>query len=160
MKWDKLCPFAAVQEENYVIKILFVCHGNICRSPMAEFIMKELAGRAGRQEDFIIDSAATSAEELGNDMYPPAKKMLQEKGIPFTRRAARQIRRGDYEYYDYIIGLDSYNIRNLESFFNGDPEGKISMLLGRPVADPWYTGDFETTYDDLIEGCGRLLERL
>lgn len=143
-----------------MIKILFICHGNICRSPMAEYMMKDMAEKAGLSKRFEIASAATSTEELGNDMYPPAKRILREKGIPFERRAARQICRRDYDYYDRIIGLDAYNIRNLERFFGGDPEGKISMLLDRPVADPWYTGDFETTYDDLVEGLKKLMEEL
>lgn len=150
---------------SYVIieqmtKILFVCHGNICRSPMAEYMMKNMVEKAGLSRRFEIASAATSTEELGNDMYSPAKRILREKGIPFERRAARQICRRDYDYYDRIIGLDAYNIRNLERFFGGDPEGKISMLLDRPVADPWYTGDFETTYDDLVEGLEKLMEEL
>ena len=143
-----------------MIKILFVCHGNICRSPMAEFIMKELVRRAGREKDFEIASAATSTEELGNNMYPPACRMLADKGIPFTRRAARQITKADYSRYDMLIGMDEYNIKNLRRYYNGDPEGKIFMLLNRPVADPWYTDDFETTYNDLLEGCSRLLTQL
>ena len=141
-------------------KILFVCHGNICRSPMAEFMMKKLVSDEGLADAFVIDSAATSTEELGNDMYPPAKRLLTAKGVPFTRRAARQICRRDYDYYDYIVGLDEYNIRNIHRFFGGDPEGKILMLLSRPVADPWYTGDFESTYNDLQEGLPLLLTRI
>ena len=141
-------------------KILFVCHGNICRSPMAEFMMKKLVSDEGLADTFVIDSAATSTEELGNDMYPPAKRLLTAKGVPFTRRAARQICRRDYDYYDYIVGLDEYNIRNIHRFFGGDPEGKILMLLSRPVADPWYTGDFESTYNDLQEGLPLLLTRI
>ena len=141
-------------------RILFVCHGNICRSPMAEFMMKKLVADEGLADAFVIDSAATSTEELGNDMYPPAKRLLTAKGVPFTRRAARQICRRDYDYYDYIVGLDEYNIRNIHRFFGGDPEGKILMLLSRPVADPWYTGDFESTYNDLQEGLPLLLTRI
>ncbi len=143
-----------------MIRILFVCHGNICRSPMAEFMMKKLVADEGLADAFVIDSAATSTEELGNDMYPPAKRLLTAKGVPFTRRAARQICRRDYDYYDYIVGLDEYNIRNIHRFFGGDPEGKILMLLSRPVADPWYTGDFESTYNDLQEGLPLLLTRI
>ena len=143
-----------------MVKILFVCHGNICRSPMAEFMMKKLVADEGLADAFVIDSAATSTEELGNDMYPPAKRLLTAKGVPFTRRAARQICRRDYDYYDYIVGLDEYNIRNIHRFFGGDPEGKILMLLSRPVADPWYTGDFESTYNDLREGLPLLLTRI
>ena len=141
-------------------KILFICHGNICRSPMAEFMMKDLVEKRGLEKEFEISSAATSNEEIGNDMYPPAKRMLKEKGIDFSRRAARQLRSGDYDYYDRIICMDEYNLRNILKFFGGDPANKVSMLLDRPVADPWYTGDFETTYNDLSEGLCRLMEDL
>ena len=127
---------------------------------MAEFMMKKLVADEGLADAFVIDSAATSTEELGNDMYPPAKRLLTAKGVPFTRRVARQICRRDYDYYDYIVGLDEYNIRNIHRFFGGDPEGKILMLLSRPVADPWYTGDFESTYNDLQEGLPLLLTRI
>ena len=143
-----------------MIKILFICHGNICRSPMAEFMMKDLVEKRGLEKEFEISSAATSNEEIGNDMYPPAKRMLKEKGIDFSRRAARQLRFGDYDYYDRIICMDEYNLRNILKFFGGDPANKVSMLLDRPVADPWYTGDFETTYNDLSEGLCRLMEDL
>ena len=143
-----------------MIKILFICHGNICRSPMAEFMMKDLVEKRGLEKEFEISSAATSNEEIGNDMYPPAKRMLKEKGIDFSRRAARQLRSGDYDYYDRIICMDEYNLRNILKFFGGDPANKVSMLLDRPVADPWYTGDFETTYNDLSEGLCRLMEDL
>ena len=143
-----------------MIKILFICNGNICRSPMAEFMMKDLVEKRGLEKEFEISSAATSNEEIGNDMYPPAKRMLKEKGIDFSRRAARQLRSGDYDYYDRIICMDEYNLRNILKFFGGDPANKVSMLLDRPVADPWYTGDFETTYNDLSEGLCRLMEDL
>ena len=143
-----------------MIRILFVCHGNICRSPMAEFMMKEYVRRAGRENDFIIESAATSSEELGNDMYPPAKQILREKGIPFARRAARKITANDYSRFDMIICMDEYNLRNLQRFYNGDPEGKAAMLLNRPISDPLYTDDFESTYKDLQEGCERLIKQL
>lgn len=146
-------------------KILFVCHGNICRSPMAEFIMKKLVENARRQGDFHIASAATSTEELGNSVYPPARRKLAEHGISCDGKTARQLTRRDYDEYDMLIGMDSYNIRNMKRMCGGDPEGKIHLLMDftdRPgeVADPWYTGDFNATYRDCIEGCEGLLRRL
>ena len=148
-----------------MIKILFICHGNICRSPMAEFIMKDMVKKAGLGGEFHIESAATSTEEIGNDIYPPAKRKLTEKGIPFSRRGARQMTRQDYAEYDYLVGMDSANIRNMRRIAGGDDEGKISLLLdhsgsGRDVADPWYTGDFEATYSDILEGCEAFLRHL
>lgn len=145
---------------NHMTRILFVCLGNICRSPMAEFIFNYMVKQRGLSSHFEAASAATSQDELGNDMYPPAKCKLTQMGIPFSHRAARQIRRSDYETYDLIIGMDRNNVLSMQRFFSGDPEGKISMLLSRPVADPWFTGDFDSTYDDLIEGCTALLDRL
>ena len=146
-------------------KILFVCHGNICRSPMAEFILKEMVREAGVGSEFEISSAAVSTEETGNDMYPPAKRMLQSKNIPFTRRSARQISRSDYSYYDYIICMDQSNIRWMRNIIGEDSEHKVSLLLqwingeiinhhltnGKmaDVADPWYTGDFLVAYRDI-----------
>ena len=146
-------------------KILFVCHGNICRSPMAEFIMKKLVENARRQGDFHIASAATSTEELGNSVYPPARRKLAEHGISCDGKTARQLTRRDYDEYDLLIGMDSYNIRNMKRMCGGDPEGKIHLLMdftNRPgeVADPWYTGDFNATYRDCMEGCEGLLRRL
>ncbi len=146
-------------------RILFVCHGNICRSPMAEFIMKKLVDDAGRTSEFEIASAATSTEELGNSVYPPAQRKLAEHGISCKGKTARQIIRHDYSYYDLIIGMDSYNLRNMRRFFGDDPEGKISLLLdftSRPgdVADPWYTGNFDATWRDCLEGCQALLKEL
>lgn len=146
-------------------KILFVCHGNICRSPMAEFIMKKLVENARRQGDFHIASAATSTEELGNSVYPPARRKLAEHGISCDGKTARQLTRRDYDEYDMLIGMDSYNIRNMKRMCGGDPEGKIHLLMDftdrlGEVADPWYTGDFNATYRDCMEGCEGLLRRL
>lgn len=143
--------------------ILFVCHGNICRSPMAEFIMKDLIRKAGCEKAITVDSAAATTEEIGNDMYPPAKRMLAKKGIPFSPRRARLITKEDYERADYIVCMDEENLYDLSRLTRGDPEKKVSLLLswaGRrgEVADPWYTGDFEETYDDLVEGCRALLK--
>lgn len=148
-----------------MIKILFCCHGNICRSPMAEFIMKYMVSKAGSADEFCIESAATSREEIGNDMYPPAKRCLDAHGVPHSRRRARQMTRDDYDRYDLLIGMDAANISNMTRIAGGDPEGKIYKLLsfagsGRNVADPWYTDDFETTYRDVTEGCRALLEHL
>ena len=148
-----------------MIKILFVCHGNICRSPMAEFIMKDLVAQAGRSGAFSIASAATSAEELGNPVYPPARRKLAEHGIRCDGKAARQVRRRDYEDYDLLIGMDDANLRNLRRLFGGDPEGKLRLLMDytdRPgqVADPWYTGDFDATWRDVLDGCQGLLRSL
>lgn len=147
-------------------RILFVCHGNICRSPMAEFIMKKLVADAGLSEMFEIASAATSTEEIGNSVYPPARRKLAEHGIACDGKTARQLTRRDYEHYDLLIGMDRYNIRNMERMCGGDPDDKIHMLMeyagnaGRDVADPWYTGDFNATWRDCLNGCRGLLERL
>ena len=150
-------------------RILFVCHGNICRSPMAEFIMKDLVEKAGLSNQFQISSAATSTEEIwngiGNPVYPPARQKLAEHNISCEGKRAVQLQRSDYVKYDYLIGMDSTNIRNMHRMLGGDPEGKIAKLLSfagseRDISDPWYTGDFETTYRDVIEGCESLLEQL
>ena len=143
-------------------KILFVCHGNICRSPMAEFVMKWLVKEAGRESEFEIASAATSTEEIGNPVYPPARRKLAEHGISSAGKYARQITRRDYQYYDLIVGMDQWNLRNMRRMLGGDPDGKICLLMDytdRPgdVADPWYTGDFEATWLDVLEGCKGML---
>jgi len=145
--------------------ILFVCHGNICRSPMAEFVMKDLVERAGRSHEFYIESAATSTEEIGNEVYPPARRKLAEHGIGCKGKTARQMTRRDYDRFDLIIGMDAWNLRNMQRICGGDPDGKIHLLLDytdhpRDVADPWYTGDFEATWRDVLEGCQQLLATL
>lgn len=146
-------------------KILFVCHGNICRSPLAEFVMKDLTERQGLAGKFQIASAATSREELGNDIHPGTRRVLEREGIPFSSRQARQITKSDYEAYDYIIAMDRANLRNLERLLGGDPEGKFFLFLEfagehRDIADPWYTGNFDETYRDIKQGCTALLEFL
>lgn len=142
-------------------KILFVCHGNICRSPMAEYVMKYLVEQAQLTDQFLIESAATSTEEIGNPVYPPARRKLAEHGISCNGHAARQMTRADYSRYDLLIGMDSANLRNMTRIAGGDPEGKIRPLLyDKDVADPWYTGNFEATWQDVIEGCQALLEEL
>ncbi len=146
-------------------KILFVCHGNICRSPMAEFVMKDLVKKAGLESHFFIESAATSTEEIGNDVYPPAKRKLAEHDISCKGKTARQMTRADYQRFDLLIGMDDWNIRNMTRIVGGDPESKIHKLLDYTtrrgdVADPWYTGDFEATWRDVEEGCKELLKSL
>ena len=140
-------------------KILFVCHGNICRSPMAEFVMKYLVEKEGLTDQFLIESAATSTEEIGNPVYPPARRKLAEHGIRCDGHAARQMTRADYNRFDLLIGMDQWNLRNMERICGGDPESKIRPLLpNKDVADPWYTGDFEATWQDVLKGCKALLD--
>ena len=146
-------------------KILFVCHGNICRSPMAEFVMKDLVKKAGLRDKFYIESAATSTEEIDCEVYLPARRKLAEHGISCKGKKARWMRRSDYDKFDLLIGMDEYNIKNMTLICGGDPEGKIHKLLdytdrGGDVADPWYTRDFEATWRDVSEGCERLLQSL
>ena len=146
-------------------RVLFVCHGNICRSVMAETMMRHMAAEAGVSHLFEVDSCATSREEIGNDIYPPAKRCLAAHGVPFTKHAARQITPDDYEHFDLILCMEDYNIRNLRRVLgevlmvrdSALPVPKIRRLLDRDVADPWYTGDFEATYRDLEEGCREIL---
>lgn len=148
-------------------KILFVCHGNICRSPMAEYVMKHLVSAEGREADFYIESAATSREEIGNDVYPPAQRKLRQMNIACPTRAARQITREDYQRFDEIYLMDSNNMRNIrrvlgESLYDADQSlasPKIRMLLDHDVADPWYTGNFDATYRDVWQGCMALLDQ-
>ena len=141
-----------------MIRVLFVCHGNICRSPMAQSIFTYMVKKRNLQDQFLIDSVATSTEEIGNSPHRGTIQKLKEVGIPLVPHRARQITWSDYEQFDYIIGMDTWNIRNLNRMLKGDPEGKIYKFLafgsdGRDIADPWYTGNFDETYDDIMEGC-------
>ena len=148
------------------IRILFVCHGNICRSPMAEFVMKDMVRVRGLDSRYEIASAATSREELGNPVYPPARRKLAANGIACAGHRARQMTRADYDDWDLIVCMDRNNIRNALRITDGDPEHKIVLLLdyagraGEEVADPWYTGDFDATWDDITSGCEGLLREL
>lgn len=148
-----------------MIKILFICHGNICRSPMAEFVTKALVQEQGLSYCYEIASAATSTEEIGNPVYPPARRMLAAHGISCAGKTARQMTKQDYTYYDLLIGMDHANLRNMRRICGGDPDGKLHLLLdytSRPgeVADPWYTDDFQATWEDVTEGCQGLLKAL
>ena len=145
--------------------ILFICHGNICRSPMAEFVMKDLVKQAGLDGQFHIESAATSTEEIGNPVYPPARRKLTEHKIDCAGKTARQLKNSDYDTFDLLIGMDRANLRNMYRICGGDFGGKMHLLMdytGHPgdVADPWYTDDFETTWRDISAGCKALLEQL
>ena len=146
-------------------RILFVCHGNICRSPMAEFVMKDLTKKAGVADQFLIASAATSTEEIGNPVYPPARRKLAQHGLGCAGKQARQITQADYQSYDLLIGMDRANLRRMQRLCGGDPQGKLRLLMdytSRPgeVADPWYTGDFEAAWQDVSQGCRGLLAAL
>lgn len=143
-----------------MVKILFVCLGNICRSPMAEFVMRDMVKKSGRESEFYIESAATSGEEEGNPVYPPAEKMLSSHGIDCSGKFARRLKRSDYDEFDFLIAMDSSNLRDMKRICGGDPDNKITMLLDRSVADPWYTGDFSATWNDVNEGCRALLEKI
>lgn len=151
------------------IRVLFICHGNICRSPMAEFVLKDMVAGAGLSDRFYIASAATSTEEIwngvGNPVYPPAREELARHGIGCEGKRAVQLTRDDYDKYDYLIGMDSANIRNMHRMLGGDPEGKVYKLLSfagveRDISDPWYTGNFDETYRDVSLGCNAFLEYL
>ena len=149
-----------------MIKILFICHGNICRSTMAEMVFKYMVKKAGIESEFYINSAATSREEIGNNVHPGTQRKLKEVGIPCENHYSTQITKADYERYDYLIVMDTNNIRNLMRIIGNDPKKKVSMLLdyagreGQSIADPWYTGNFDATYDDVSEGCEGLLKYL
>lgn len=146
-------------------KILFVCHGNICRSPMAEFVMKHLVKKQGVEKEFIIESAATTREEIGADIHPGTQQELRLRGIPFEHRNARQFMPVEYEQWDYIVAMDYENLHHLHHYTGGDQNNKINLLLSfagqdRGVADPWYTGNFGVTFDDVLWGCTALLDKI
>lgn len=145
--------------------ILFICHGNICRSPMAEFVMKDLVEKCGKSDDFLIESRATSTEEIGNPVHQGTRRKLAEHGISCSGKRAVQLRKSDYEKYDLLICMDDWNVRNTLRIIVSDPQNKVRKLLsfaGEPgdIADPWYTGNFDETYDDVLRGCTALLEKL
>ena len=148
-----------------MIKILFICHGNICRSPMAEFVLKKMVKDRGIENDFMIESAATTSEEIGNPVYPPARRTMAEHGISCDGKVARLMKRRDYDTYDYLIGMDEENRYDIRRIAGGDPDGRVFSLLDfsdrpREVADPWYTRNFEATWRDVNEGCGAFLRFL
>ena len=146
-------------------KILFVCHGNICRSPMAEFVMKKIVKDAGLENDFVIESAATSSEEIGNDVHYGTKEKLTQMNVPFSKRRARKITPADYDYFDLLIGMDVENLYYMENAWNKDPNDKVKLLLtyagkDRDIADPWYSHNFDKTYEDILEGCTSLFNSI
>ena len=146
-------------------RILFVCHGNICRSPMAEFVFRDMVQKQGRGNEFFIRSCATSTEEIGNPVHYGTRRKLAEVGISCEGKFAVQMTRSDYDKYDYIIAMDENNVRNIMRIIKSDPQSKVSLLLDfaneyRSIADPWYTGDFDTTYRDVVKGCTALLSTL
>lgn len=146
-------------------RILFVCHGNICRSPMAEFVLRDMLKKEGMEGEFSVASAATSYEEIGNGVHPGTRAKLAEVGISASGKTAVHMEKSDYSGYDYIIGMDSANIRNILQITGGDPEGKIFKLLDfaeedGDIADPWYTHNFNLTYHDVVRGCEGLMKKL
>lgn len=150
-------------------RILFICYGNICRSTMAQFVMEDMVRKAGRDSDFVIDSAATSAEELGNPPHHGTVNKLKVEGVPMRKHHARQVQRSEYGDWDLFVYMDALNERDLTRIFAGDPEGKCKKLLsfapqsyarrGADVADPWFTGNFDATYEDVVAGCTGLLRQ-
>jgi protein-tyrosine phosphatase len=148
--------------ETVMVKVMFVCYGNICRSPMAEFIFRDMVNREGLGEQFDVRSSATSREEIGNPVHRGSRKKLAACGISTDGKTAVQLRREDYDIYDYIIGMEQRNVTDILRIVGGDPAGKVYRLLDfsrpRDIADPWYTGDFDSTYNDIIEGCSALLK--
>ncbi|MBQ8526516.1 MAG: low molecular weight phosphotyrosine protein phosphatase [Clostridia bacterium] len=147
-----------------MIKVMFVCHGNICRSPMAEFVLKDMVKKLGRENEFLIASSATSTEEIGNPVHHGTRRKLSQYGISVEGKYAVRLTKRDYTEYDYIIAMDSYNIRNIQRISGADTGGKICRLLdfagGGDIADPWYTGNFDETYEDVLRGCRAFLEKL
>lgn len=148
-----------------MIRVLFICHGNICRSPMAEFVLKDMVKKAGIEQQFHIESAATSTEEIGNPVHYGTREQLQKVGISVAGKYSTQLKKSDYSKYDYLIGMDQNNIRNMHRMLGGDPENKINKLLDftdnpGDIADPWYTGNFDLTYHDVCRGCEKLLENI
>lgn len=151
-------------EGRFMIKVMFVCHGNICRSPMAEFVFRDMVKKAGLAQEFQVASSATSREEIGNPVHYGTKNKLAEVGIDTFGKYAVQLTKADYEEYDYIIAMDSYNLRNINRIIGSDTKNKVSLLLdfadGGEISDPWYTGDFDATYRDVVKGCRGLLKTL
>lgn len=146
-------------------RVLFICHGNICRSPMAEFVFRSMVDQAGQSDNFYIASAATSTEEIGNPVHPGTKNKLKQAGISVSGKYAVQMKKSDYKNYDYLIGMDSWNIKNIMRIIGSDPQGKVTRLLDftdhpGDIADPWYTGNFDKTYEDICKGCQALLKKL
>ena len=167
-KADKTTQNSALQgiseQEKFMIRVLFICHGNICRSTMAQFVFQDMVNKAGLADEFFIDSKATSTEEIGNPPHRGTVRKMNELGIPMQPHFASQVTKSDYDKFDYIIGMDKWNYKNMIRIFGGDPEDKVSLLLefagsSRDIADPWYTGNFDDTYRDVKEGCEALLKR-
>lgn len=147
------------------IKVLFICHGNICRSPMAEFVLRDMAARRGLGDRLFVASAATSTEEIGNPVHRGTREKLREHGISTDGKRAVQLKKSDYDQYDYLLGMESWNLTNMMRILKNDPEHKVHRLLDfsdrpRDIADPWYTGNFDVTYDDVVEGCEAFLAHL
>ena len=159
--------YSNLRKEFYMIKVMFICHGNICRSPMAEFILKEMVKKLGAEKDFYIASSATSREEIwgdiGNPVYPPAKEELARHGISCDGKHAVQLTKADYDKYDLLLCMDNTNMRNAKRIIGSDPDDKLHLLLdyagGGSIADPWYFGNFDRTYADIVRGCRGLLRQ-